>query len=186
MTSLPSFVTAPLRPDKQETTLSYFSGSKPEREIKLAAPAKPAEIIRPAGKPDEVSTLGGGMQVTGNIVCAGALQIFGRVTGDIHASHLSIREGARVEGNVIAPDAVIEGAFNGTIHGNSVKLQKTAMVEGEIFNKSLAIEEHARFEGVSRRLERAVEPPNASQAAVHVNGVATPMLVSSQPLAATK
>jgi cytoskeletal protein CcmA (bactofilin family) len=168
--------------------VSYFSGSKNEREIKLAnGPAKPADVARPSGKPDDVSTLGSGMQVTGNIVCAGTLQIFGRVTGDIHASHLSIREGAQVEGNVIAPDAVIEGAFSGTIHGNSVRLQKTAMVEGEVFNKSLAIEENARFEGVSRRLERAVEPPSTSQAAAHVNGVATPTLVSSQPaLAALK
>jgi cytoskeletal protein CcmA (bactofilin family) len=57
---------------------------------------------------------------------------------------------------------VIEGSFNGTIHGNSVKLQKTAVVEGEIYNKSLAIEEAARFEGVSRRLERAVEGPGAN------------------------
>jgi cytoskeletal protein CcmA (bactofilin family) len=105
------------------------------------------------------------MQVNGNIICAGPLQIFGTVTGDIHASHLSIREGARVEGKVLAPDAVIEGSFNGTIHGNSVKLQKTAVVEGEIYNKSLAIEEAARFEGVSRRLERAVDGPGANTSA---------------------
>lgn len=165
--------------------MSYFSGTKNERDIKLAnAPAKPTEVARLSS--NDVSTLGSGMQVIGNIVCAGALQIFGRVTGDIHASHLAIREGARVEGNVVAPDAVIEGAFSGIIHGNSVKLQKTALVEGEIFNKSLAIEEHARFEGVSRRLDRAVEPPGASQGAGHPNGAATPTLVSSQPLAALK
>ena len=44
-------------------------------------------------------------------------------------------------------------------------LQSTAVVEGEIFSKSLAIEEHAAFEGVSRRLERAVEAPSDAQAA---------------------
>lgn len=143
--------------------MSYFSASK--GDVKSANGAGKIEAARPMIKSDEVSTLGSGMQVTGNIVCAGALQIFGTVTGDIHAAHLSIREGARVEGKVIAMDAVIEGSFNGTIHGNTVKLQKTAMVEGEIFNKSLAIEEAARFEGVSRRLERAVEAPGAARQA---------------------
>ena len=150
--------------------MSYFSSVKNERDVKLAngsanvAPAKP-EVIRPVGKSgtDELSTVASGMQITGNIVCAGSLQIFGRVTGDIHAAHLAIREGGRVEGKIVAPDAVIEGSFLGTIHGNTVKLQKTASVEGEIFNNSLAIEEHARFEGVSRRLERAVEGPSLAQ-----------------------
>jgi cytoskeletal protein CcmA (bactofilin family) len=164
--------------------VSYFSASKGERDVKLVnGAAKPAEAPRAVVRPsaDDVSTLGSGMQVTGNIVCAGTLQIFGRVTGDIHAAHLSIREGARVEGNVIAPDAVIEGSFSGTIHGNTVKLQKTAQVDGEIFNKSLAIEEHARFEGVSRRLERAVEGPSAA-ATERANGA--PGFTPAPPLTA--
>lgn len=145
--------------------MSYFSSTRGERDIKPVNGAAKIEPARPLARAtDDVSTLGSGMQVTGNIVCSGSLQIFGRVTGDIHASHLAIREGARVEGKVIAPEAVIEGAFTGTIHSNAVKLQKTAQVEGEIFNKSLAIEENARFEGVSRRLERAIEGPSAATA----------------------
>jgi cytoskeletal protein CcmA (bactofilin family) len=117
-----------------------------------------------SGKPNEmVSTLGHGMLITGNIVCEGSVQIYGRVVGDIHASQLVICPGARVEGKVIAPETIIQGTFNGTIHGNSVKLQSTASVEGEIFNKSLTIEENAQFEGVARRLDKAVAAPSSSQ-----------------------
>ena len=146
--------------------MSYFSSTKNDKvEVKAASPA-PA----PRKSGDETSTIGSGMSITGNIVCTGSLQIYGHVTGDIHAAHLTIREGASVEGKVIALDAVIEGTFNGTIHGNTVKLQKTAAVDGEIFNKSLAIEENARFEGVSRRLERAVEAPSANAAAREATG----------------
>ena len=140
--------------------MSYFSSTKNDKVEVKAAASPSAAPVRKNG--DDTSTIGSGMTITGNIVCAGSLQIFGRVTGDIHAAHLAIREGARVEGKVIALDAEIEGTFNGTIHGNTVKLQKTAAVDGEIFNKSLAIEENARFEGVSRRLERAVEAPSAN------------------------
>jgi cytoskeletal protein CcmA (bactofilin family) len=113
--------------------------------------------------PDMVSTIGSGMLITGNILCAGSLQICGRVIGDIHASQLVICEGAKVEGKVIAPDLIIQGAFSGTINGNNVKLQSTAVVEGEIFNKSLSIEQNALFEGVARRLDVPVAAPSSAQ-----------------------
>jgi cytoskeletal protein CcmA (bactofilin family) len=127
----------------------------------------------PAGKkPEIVSTLGHGMVITGNIVCAGAMHVFGRVVGDIHASQLVICEGAKVEGKIIAPDLVVQGEFKGTISGNNVKLQGSAVVDGEIFNKSLTIEQNALFEGVARRLDKPVAPPSAGQAPVETSAPA--------------
>ena len=146
--------------------MSYFSASKGEREIKTPkAPASETRLdVAPAPKSAEiVSTLGQGMLITGNIVCAGSVQIYGRVVGDIHASQLVICEGAKVEGKIIAPETVIKGVFNGTIHSNSVKLQSTAVVDGEIFNKALTIEQNAQFEGVARRLETPVAAPSSAQ-----------------------
>ena len=146
--------------------MSYFSQSKGERDMKNAK--------QPAGEPslneeaapgkDAVSVLGQGMLITGNIVCAGSVQIFGRVIGDIHASQLTICEGAKVEGKVIAPETTIQGTFSGTINANNVKLQSTAVVDGEIFNKSLTIEQNALFEGVARRLDKPVAAPSSAQA----------------------
>jgi cytoskeletal protein CcmA (bactofilin family) len=122
----------------------------------VAAPARAST--------EAVSIFGHGMLITGNIVSEGAVQIFGRVTGEIHAARLLICEGAAVEGKVTAQEAVIQGSFKGTIHGNSVKLQGTAVVDGEIFNKSLTIEQNALFEGVSRRLDCPVDAPSLDQA----------------------
>ncbi len=118
--------------------------------------------MQPQAKVAEVlSTFGPGMMITGNIVCAGGLQIFGRVTGEIHAAQLVICEGAKVEGKIVAQDTVIQGEFKGTIHGNTVKLQGTAIVDGEIYNRSLTIEQNAQFEGVARRLDRPVDAPSS-------------------------
>ena len=141
--------------------MSYFS--QPKMTPRPANEAKPAPAPAPAAAPaksDMVSTFGHGMVITGNIVSAGGLQIYGQVSGEIHASQLTICEGAKVEGKVIAQDAVIHGHFKGTIHGNTVKLQSSAVVDGEIFNRSLTIEQNAQFEGVSRRLEQPVEAPS--------------------------
>ena len=106
--------------------------------------------------------------------------MFGRVVGDIHAAHLVVGKGANIEGNVRAQDVIIDGTFKGTIHGNVVKLQSTAMVEGEVYNRSLAIDQNANFEGVARRLSQPVEAPLEDQIAVKPS---TPALVPEQPVA---
>jgi cytoskeletal protein CcmA (bactofilin family) len=111
-----------------------------------------------------VSTLGPGMLITGNIVCEGSAQIFGRVIGDIQAVEVIIGDGARVEGNITARDVGINGAFKGTIRGNNVRFKGTASVDGEVFSKSLTVEENVQFEGVSRRLDKAIELPTCAQA----------------------
>jgi hypothetical protein len=52
-----------------------------------------------------------------------------------------------------------------------VRLNSTASVEGDIFHRSLAIEENARFEGTSRRDDKAAEKPRPAavppQASTH-------------------
>jgi cytoskeletal protein CcmA (bactofilin family) len=136
--------------------VSYLSQSKDVKAAKAASET----FVTPKGGPDMVTTFGRGMLITGNIVCAGAVQIYGRVTGELRASHVVIAEGAVVEGKVMVQEAVIQGTMKGTVHGNTVKLQGTAVVDGEIFNKSLTIEQDAQFEGMSRRLDRPVEPPS--------------------------
>lgn len=117
-------------------------------------------------QPDIVTTFGSGMLVTGNVVATGAVQIFGRVIGDVRAEHLIIGPGAYVEGTVTARDAVVQGTFKGTLYANAVKLQGEALVQGEVYNKSLSIEPNVVFEGSSRRLERAVDAPSVNEAKV--------------------
>lgn len=140
--------------------MSFLSKDYSAVEARLGAASK-SQFDK--AQPDIVTTFGPGMLVTGNVVCAGAIQVFGRVLGDIHAAHLIIGEGAYVEGNVTALDAVVQGSFKGTIQGNSVKLQGNARIEGEVYNKSLSIEPNVVFEGSSRRLERPVSAPSLNE-----------------------
>jgi cytoskeletal protein CcmA (bactofilin family) len=149
-------------------TVGVFSKSNGERdnqsfngangEVQPYSAASPTKTSTEA-----VSTLGHGMLITGNVVCEGSLQIFGRLIGDIHASNLIICEGAQVEGKVTAQETTIHGVFKGTIHGNNVNLQSTAVVDGEIYNKTLTIVQNADFEGVSRRLDKPVDPPSSGK-----------------------
>ena len=155
--------------------MSYFSQSKggdtksDTKSDTKTFNAGPADVKldttprKAAPSQEIVSTLGPGLLITGNVVSTGAVQVHGRIIGDIHAARLIISKGAIVEGKVTAQEAVIDGTCKGTIYGNSVKLQATAVVDGEIFKQSLVIEQNAQFEGVSRRLETPVEAPTSDQ-----------------------
>jgi len=149
--------------------LSYFAAAKTGREKPTgngaAADVQPSETPTARASFDSISTLGPGIVITGNIICEGSTEIFGRVTGDIQAAQIVIGDGARVEGNLTALEVAINGAFKGTIRGNNVKLRGTATVDGEIFSKSLTVEENVQFEGMSRRLERPLDLPAIAQTA---------------------
>jgi cytoskeletal protein CcmA (bactofilin family) len=143
--------------------VNYFANPKSVAKAAEKTDMRFEPPLPAASSAETVSVFGPGMMISGNIVCAGGLQVFGRVTGEIHAARLTVCEGARVEGKIVAQDTVIQGEFKGTIHGNSVKLQGTALVDGEIYNRSLTIEQNAQFEGVARRLDRPVEAPSAER-----------------------
>jgi cytoskeletal protein CcmA (bactofilin family) len=148
--------------------LSYFNQKNGRENAPINGAVAPVKMPeRPvAPKADTVSTLGAGMVITGNIVCEGSAQIFGRVLGDIQAMHVMIGDGARVEGNITAHEVGINGEFKGTIRAHNVKLRGAAVIEGEVFSKSLAVEENVQFEGMSRRLEKPIELPSG----MHGNG----------------
>ena len=71
--------------------MSYFQskGDRTDRSTKpltAAAPEPRAEVTVAPSKAvqDVVSTLGPGMLITGNVLCTGAVQVYGRIIGDIH------------------------------------------------------------------------------------------------------
>ena len=61
-----------------------------------------------------------------------------------------------MEGNYRQTNWLSAAVFKGTIRANRVTLGSRAIIEGEIFLRSLAMEENARFEGISirRKLHR--------------------------------
>jgi cytoskeletal protein CcmA (bactofilin family) len=106
------------------------------------------------------SSISAGLSIVGKIVGNGKLAIFGHVAGEVNASTVQIGDGGQVEGNIVAEELTIGGRVKGTIHAKRVKLNSTAVVEGDIYHRSLAIEENAQFEGMSRRQENAIDTPS--------------------------
>ena len=130
----------------------------------------------PLAAPEAISSISSGLSIIGKIVGNGRLAIFGHVEGEVHASTVQLGDGAQIEGNIIAEELTIGGRVKGTIRANRVKLNSTAVVEGDIYHRSLAIEENAQFEGMSRRQENVINTPSLGAAkrspaqAINVNG----------------
>jgi cytoskeletal protein CcmA (bactofilin family) len=148
---------------------SKHSSSNAEQEAASSSLPKPQPVQRPvvsqptpAAQQDMSSSLSPGMTVIGKLVGEGAVKIYGRIEGELQASSIVICEGAQIDGDVVAKELTIAGRVKGTIHAGKVKLQSSAVVEGDIFHRSLAIEENARFEGMSRREDGNSEKPAAA------------------------
>lgn len=99
------------------------------------------------------SVIGPELQITGNLVSRGEVQIEGQINGDIHGSHVLVGERATVTGGIVADEVVVRGHVMGSVRGKRVLLQSTSRVEGDIYHLTLAIEQGAYFEGKSRRTE---------------------------------
>ncbi len=163
---------------EQEPTTPAMPKPQPVQRPAVVSPAvPPAASVQ---QQDMSSSLSPGMTVIGKLVGDGAVKIYGRIEGELQASSIVICEGAQIDGDVVAKELTIAGRVKGTIHAGKVKLQSSAVVEGDIFHRSLAIEENARFEGMSRREEGQSERPSApAQAAekpytASTNGSKTP------------
>ncbi|HLH89606.1 MAG TPA: polymer-forming cytoskeletal protein [Xanthobacteraceae bacterium] len=127
------------------------------RAAKAATLTHEAPAVDEGAMPKAMSSLAAGMSITGNIVCDGPMQVFGRIEGDVRAGEIEIGDGAEVEGNITAQDLTIRGHVKGTIRAVRVRLLGNGKVDGDIFHRALSIAEPARFEGSSRPVENPME-----------------------------
>lgn len=103
--------------------------------------------------PATASHIGADLTVIGNLVSKGEVHIDGQLQGDLHAMQITVGEGARITGGVVADEIIVRGAISGSIRGRRVVLQSSSHVEGDVFHQQLGIEQGAYFEGKSRRVD---------------------------------
>ena len=172
---------------------SKENGADSNRNDSSRAQETKRSAAGPSAGAETTSSISSGLSIVGKIVGQGKLAIFGHVEGEVHASTVQVGDGAQVEGDIVAEELMIGGRVKGTIHANRVKLNSTAVVEGDIYHRSLAIEENAQFEGMSRRQENVINTPSLVPAkrspaqSINVNGQgngATDGLTPSQTQAA--
>ncbi len=99
------------------------------------------------------SIIGPELKITGNLSTDGAIQVDGRVEGDIDSKSLVIGEGAEVNGVVSTDTVMVRGNMQGEIKSRMVELTSNARITGDIVHESLAVEAGASIEGRLSRMK---------------------------------
>lgn len=94
-----------------------------------------------------ISIIGADTTVLGSLECAGDVQIFGSVEGDVRCRTLVVEAGAHVEGKVVAERLLVGGSINGPVTATDVGIEGTARIVGNITHNNLMIEPGAFLDG---------------------------------------
>lgn len=118
---------------------------------------KPNEMPQPT---NNVSQIGAGTKITGDIECAGDLRIDGAIEGKLNVrGKMVIGNGGRLNGEANCRNADISGSLEGKINVQELlSLKATSTLKGDIVTKRLSIEPGSVFTGTCTMGERDQEP----------------------------
>src|SRR5437867_7994690 len=137
-------------------------------------PIQPTEVRmrdQGSGSGSEVTVVGKGARLEGNLVSAGSLRIDGQLKGKITAEgDVSLSPQSEVDAEIRATNVVVGGTFKGNIiAANRTELAKGGKVDGNVTTKVLVVAEGAQFTGQSimdgrspAKVEAAAEVPSTS------------------------
>jgi cytoskeletal protein CcmA (bactofilin family) len=104
-----------------------------------------------AGENGEVTIVGAGARLEGNVVSAGNLRIDGQVKGQINAEgDVALSPQSQVEADIRAQNVSIAGRLKGSIQvKGKAHLARGGRIDGNITSKTLVVEEGGVFHGQS-------------------------------------
>jgi cytoskeletal protein CcmA (bactofilin family) len=99
----------------------------------------------------EVTIVGAGARLEGNVVSAGNLRIDGQVKGQINAEgDVALSAQSQVEADIRAQNVSVAGRFKGNIQvKGKAHLARGGRIDGNITSKTLVVEEGGVFHGQS-------------------------------------
>ena len=105
---------------------------------------------------DGTSLIGEGLNIEGDLICKGKIEIAGIMNGSVRAENLKVFETGSIIGGVKAGRLEIFGFIEGEIYADDIYIGKTATIKGDIFFKeNLKIDEGADVDGYIKRLSQA-------------------------------
>ena len=117
----------------------------------MAPPARERKDKQMAADNGEVTIVGAGARLEGNVVSAGSLRIDGQVKGQINADgDVTLSPQSQVEADIRAQNVSVAGRFHGNIVvKDRAHLARGGRIDGNITSKTLVVEEGGVFHGQS-------------------------------------
>ena len=127
------------------------AATAPEPEAGDRARERTERGGRMADNNGEVTIVGAGARLEGNVVSAGNLRIDGQVKGQINADgDVTLSPQSQVEADIRAQNVSVAGKFKGNvIVKGKAHLARGGRIDGNITSKTLVVEEGGVFHGQS-------------------------------------
>lgn len=93
------------------------------------------------------SAISAGITISGNVACAGDLQISGRIEGEVRGATIFVDEGGVVEGAVEADRLRVCGTVTGTIKVGDLAVESGGVISGETSYERLKVASGGVIEG---------------------------------------
>ncbi len=130
------------RSDRSEQ-VSLLRAQRLLRDVEVRTQARRPVAARPSGP----TRVGPDLVIRGVVEGRGQIVIQGKVEGHVTCREVSVAEGGRIEGSVVAELVQIGGAVEGPVRATTVDIRKTASVVGKITHLNLSVESGAYLEG---------------------------------------
>ena len=119
--------------------------------VEATAPTTANREVTNMAENGEVTIVGAGARLEGNVVSAGSLRIDGQVKGQINADgDVSLSPQSQVEADIRADNVSVAGRFKGNIIvKGKAQLARGGRIDGNITSKTLVVEEGGIFHGQS-------------------------------------
>jgi len=97
------------------------------------------------------TVIGQDVEIVGSIKCGGAIQIDGKLSGDLTCSgNVVVGAGAAIKGNLSVNSVTVLGAITGNVAAkDKIELKASANVNGDIRAKRMSVEDGVTFVGKS-------------------------------------
>ncbi|MFN6978239.1 MAG: polymer-forming cytoskeletal protein [Gemmobacter sp.] len=150
-----------------------FSKTQDDR----AAADAPGNAPRPGrAATGQRSILASDLRIDGIVATEGALEVHGRIEGEVAADAILLGEDGSITGKVRANQADLRGTLTGELTTDRLTLRAAARMEADATCETLVIEAGATVEG---RFSRPAPPPPASPAPAPTTPPAAPAAPAS-------
>ena len=148
--------------------------AEPEHAEAPRVPAPPERKDENMAENGEVTIVGTGARLEGNVVSAGNLRIDGQVKGQINADgDVVLSPQSQVEADIRSQNVSVAGRFKGNILvKGKAHLARGGRIDGNITSKTLVVEEGGIFHGQSNMDTGSASGSPSTQAAQQSSGAA--------------
>jgi cytoskeletal protein CcmA (bactofilin family) len=92
------------------------------------------------------------LNILGDLISEGAIEIGGCVRGNIKCKNVVIRKGASIEGDIYSDFLVVHGKTKGVVKAKNLHISANGFVCGKIEYYNLTVDAGAEIDGVCKKL----------------------------------